>query len=62
VLTKEIMEAKMLESPTWKHRKYHIAPEPFHDDERIDSNLKKLQLKNKKKGNNISVATGKEMN
>lgn len=56
------MEAKMLESPTWKHRKYHIAPEPFHDDERIDSNLKKLQLKNKKKGNNISVATGKEMN
>lgn len=59
----EEQEAKLLESPTWNHRKNDITPEPFLEYEGLDSNLKKLQSKNKKKkGDNINATTGKDMN
>ena len=27
------LEAELLESPTWKHRRQRLSPEPFMDDE-----------------------------
>jgi len=51
----EKLEAEMLESPTWKHRKDEIAPEPFDDDDfggMLSKNLKKIKNKGSKKKNN----------
>ena len=50
----EKLEAEMLESPTWKHRKEDDGPEPFAGDadedlELINKNMKKAKNKGSKR-------------
>ena len=33
------LEAAMLESPTWEHRRNEIAPEPFDEDQDLGNGI-----------------------